>query len=319
MIQRRPMHKRTSLPTLLLVTSDPIKVQFFKKSCIISHYIIHTPYGVKAKDCLHSMDVDIIILDVQTLDEPLMDFCRDLRQEPLMGKTSILLITNNIQKAFITSALNAGASDFLREPLDEQELYARLAVAKNAGLVSQKMSLITSKISTSPLMPQNTNLYLHRMLLSDDNVTEIARAKKFDTPLSILMIELDQFIILTEKWGELTVDEISAFIADFLEKKLRQFDTILPQGRARYLLMLPKTSPRAANAIAEDLRKEISIISIPTKNQDLAITVSIGIVSFDKKLSDVEDAYEQFNRSLQNVKKCLERAQKQGNTIISDD
>ena len=82
--------------------------------------------------------------------------------------------------------------------------------------------------------------------------------------------------------------------------------------------MLPKTSQSAATVMAEDIRKEICRTTIKTKKKDFLITVSIGVVSFDKKLSDAAQAYEQFDQSLERVKKSLEKAQKKGNKIVSD-
>lgn len=318
-IPQKIMHENTSLPVLLLITSDAEKIKFFKTACKSSHYIVHTPYGVTAIDYTHRMDIEVIIIDIATLDESLFTFCTQIRTADETEKKPILLITNIIKKSFIVEALKAGATDFLREPLEEQELYARLAVAKNSSLISQKIALVSSKISSSPLMPQNTNLFSDRILLSTEEMSAIENVKKSDTPAQILMIEVDKIADLIEQLEEAQVEKINIVIKRFFEQTLRQFDALLPQGRGRYLLILPKTSLNAAKIIAEDLRKEINKTSIPIGTKEARVTISIGIVSFNKKPDDTQEAYEQFHQSLNSVKKCLKKAQQQGNTTIYDD
>ena len=92
------MHENTSLPVLLLITSDAEKIKFFKTACKSSHYIVHTPYGVTAIDYTHRMDIEVIIIDIETLDESLFTFCRQIRTAAETEKTPILLITNIIKK-----------------------------------------------------------------------------------------------------------------------------------------------------------------------------------------------------------------------------
>ena len=167
-------------------------------------------------------------------------------------------------------------------------------------------------------MPQNTNLFSDRILLSTEEMSAIENVKKSDTPAQILMIEVDKIAELIEQLEEAQAEKINVVIKRFLEQNLRQFDALLPQGRGRYLLILPKTSLTAAKIIAEDLRKEINKTSIPIGTKEARVTISIGIVSFNKKPDDTQEAYEQFHQSLNSVKKCLKKAQQQGNTTIYD-
>jgi len=312
------MNANTSLPIILFIGTDIAKVTFLKKALKGTYYVMDAKDSATAMDWLKTTPVETIVLDFKTLDEPLFNLCQHIRKSPGMSTIPILLITNKIQKAFTVDALNAGVSDFIHEPLIADEIHERVAVGLKSKIVSKKMSLMTSKINNSPLIPKNTQLFLHRMLLNDKTLKEISEAKKIASPLSLFMIELDNHAMLVKTWGELATEEIIDALEQLLTQKLRQFDTLMPQGGGRFLLMLPKTSQSAATVMAEDIRKEICRTTIKTKKKDFLITVSIGVVSFDKKLSDAAQAYEQFDQSLERVKKSLEKAQKKGNKIVSD-
>ncbi|MBM3207747.1 MAG: diguanylate cyclase [Chlamydiae bacterium] len=312
------MDYKTSLPCILFIGSDVAKIAFFKKSFKKTYYVMNTHESFVALEWLKTTQIEVVIIDFKSFEEPLYNFCEHIRKTPGLEKLPILLVSNKIQKSFTTSCLNAGVTDFLHEPLDENELFERIAVCLKTKLVSKKMSLVSSKISASPLIPKNTQIFLHRMLLNNKSLKEISKAKKIDMPLSLLLIQLDGLSSFQKDLGELVVEEIIAAVEHLLASKLRQFDTLLHQGGGRFLLMLPKTSPSAAKIIAEDIRKEVCRTTIHTRKKELLTTVSIGVVSFDKKLNDVAEAYDQFDHSLQMVSKCLERAQKKGNKIISE-
>jgi diguanylate cyclase len=306
-----------SLPIALLICNDISKISFFKKTLKGTYYVMDARESFTALDWLKNTQIEIIILDHKTLDEPLINLCQHIRKIPNYQKTPILLITNKLQKAFTIESLNAGVTDFIHEPLEAMEVFERITVCLKSKMVSKKMSLVTAKIKAAPLIPKNTRTLLHRVLLNDQTLKKIAEEKKIATPLSMLMIQLDGMDKLADTLGELALEEIIEALNAFLQTRLRQFDTLLPQGSGKFLLLLPKTSQSAAKVMADDIRKEISRTTIPTHKKEVLVTVSVGVVAFDKQLSDAAQAYEQFDLSLSRVKKALEQAQKTGNKTVS--
>jgi diguanylate cyclase (GGDEF)-like protein len=209
-----------------------------------------------------------------------------------------------------------GVTDFLLEPLQESEVYERLLSGLRSKYVSKKMLMMSSKIKPLPSIPKDTQLFLHRLLLDEKSLNEISEAKKIATPLCLLMIEIDHLAALTNTLAKDSLDALIDRLASFLQKKLRVQDSLMQQGMGRYVILLPKTSAAAGRLIAEDIRKEASLAI--SGGKDPSITLSIGITTFDKKLTGPSDAYEQFDQMLQKVKKSLEKAQKQGNKIVWD-
>jgi diguanylate cyclase (GGDEF)-like protein len=155
-----------------------------------------------------------------------------------------------------------------------------------------------------------------KTLLRDATLKTITAAKKGAIPLSVLLIHLDNLSKLQDDLGTTSLEEVIAFIEKFLKNRLRKYDTFHIEAPGQYLILLPKTSQSAARAIAEDISKEISTTTIKTHAREALVTVSIGIVSFEKELSKSAKDFEQFDLCLEKTKKSLLRAQKKGNTII---
>jgi len=175
--------------------------------------------------------------------------------------------------------------------------------------------MVRNKIKTSPLIPRNTKSLLDKTFIRDETLKIISTAKKGAIPLSVLMIHLDSFSRLQETLKEESLLSVFQFLEKFLKSRLRKYDTLLSEGAGQYLILLPKTSQSAAKIIAEDIRKEISTTNISTPLKEVLLTVSIGLVSFEKELSKSAKDFEQFDFCLERIKKSLARTKK-GNTII---
>lgn len=312
------MEKPTSLPIAIMICSDVAKISFVKKTLKGTYYVMDARDTISAIEWMKSSPVEIILLDFNTLDEPLFNVCDHIRKLSGLKTTPILLITSKIQKAFTLEAIKAGVTDILHEPLDASEIFEKIASNLKSKLVSKKLSFVTHKIKNAPLIAKNTKILSHKQLLNDQTIKKIASAKEMAPPLSMVMIELDSIDTLSHLWGDAALDEILRFLKSFLEKKLRTNDSMIVQGGGRFLLLMPKTSQSAAKIIAEDIRKEICRTTISTQKKEFIVSVSIGLVCFDKKPTDSAQAYEQFDKSLSRVNKALEKARKKGNTTISD-
>ena len=308
---------KSSLPIALLICKDLSKVSFFKNTLKGSFHIIHAEDSDTGLEWLKSSPIEIVLLESQAVLVPLQHVCSSIQKTSQTRHIPILLIANSIKKTMILEALQAGVSDFLHEPLDSLEVHERIAVCLQSKLINKKMKMVTSKIKSSPLVAQNSQAFLDRTLIRDKTLETIAAAKKGSAPLSIFMVHLDASTRLRKDLGEKGFKEVLSYIETLLQGRLRTYDTLMIEGAGQYLMLLPKTSQSAAKVIAEDIRKEVATTSFATSVREVLVTVSIGVVSFDKELSKSAKAFEQFDLCLTRVKESLVKAQKKGNTIVS--
>ena len=136
-------------------------------------------------------------------------------------------------------------------------------------------------------------------------------------PLSLFMVQIDRFPSLEKELGKISILELISRVDVLLRSHLSPHDFLITEGPATYLILLPKTSQRAAKIIAEDIRQEISSTVIQTSTTEIHITASIGVIAFEKEPSESGKSFEQFELCLERVKNSLCQAQKKGNSVIT--
>jgi len=307
----------SQLPIIFLLCKDPYKVSFFRTQFKDVYYIMDVDSCSAAIDWIKSSPIDLIFIDFYSLDEPLGNFCLHLRKILGKKKIPIFLISHIIQKSFITEALSAGVSDFIHEPLDTLEIHERILVQLRSSPLNRKVYALASKIKPPPSIPKHIDLLQHRSLMSNTVLKKIIETKKTTRPLSLYMVQVDRFIQMQKEFGESITKALMDQLELILQAHLRPHDFIIKESPSHYLILLPKTSARAAKIIAEDLRKDVSSTTIRVQDIEVLLTVSIGIISFEKDSPEDSKSFEQFELCLSRVEKALHLANQKGNTIVT--
>ncbi|MDB5933292.1 MAG: hypothetical protein JWQ01_636 [Massilia sp.] len=113
--------------------------------------------------------------------------------------------------------------------------------------------------------------------------TESARllATRLRSPIALMMIDIDHFKRLNDRFGHATGDEALRVFADTARQALRDHDIMGRLGGEEFALVLPATDLEGALQAAERLRTAVSAAVLPTSGHQYAMTVSIGVVVID--------------------------------------
>jgi diguanylate cyclase (GGDEF)-like protein len=109
-------------------------------------------------------------------------------------------------------------------------------------------------------------------------IAEVERAGRYDRPLSIAFVDVDDFKAINDTWGHAAGDSVLRGIAQELRANLRASDLVGRYGGEEFLLVLSETGPREAGLLADRLRtlvgqRRFSVVP----NVDVAVSISIGI------------------------------------------
>lgn len=228
-----------SFPVILVISPDMNKISVIKKGLKSLFHVLTVPDGGSALRYLKEMLVDSILLDDQIKDMSSLELAKGIRNLSGYKETPLLLITNSLKRDFILEALSCGINDFLLSPLEADEIYQRLAVAFRSKPLERKTALVVEKLRKPPQKPSKEKTFESKLILDDQAIKEIAKAKKSGDILSLLWIQVESSRI-----------DVPALLREFL----RSQDLLIPQGTKSYLIILPKTSERAAKAIAEEIQ-----------------------------------------------------------------
>ncbi|MBU3954915.1 diguanylate cyclase [bacterium] len=123
-----------------------------------------------------------------------------------------------------------------------------------------------------------TGLYLRRYFQIQLEI-ETKRTKRYKTPLSFLMIDIDFFKKINDKFGHLAGDFVLAQISRLIKETLRDVDVVSRFGGEEISAVLPETNKNEALLTAERIRKAVENYEFEYKGKIIKVTISVGVFS----------------------------------------
>lgn len=164
------------------------------------------------------------------------------------------------------------------------QVIASLEAAQKA-LDAKQIELveINTRLEELALTDELTNLWNRRAFI-DQIDYQIALAQRFDSPVSLLFVDVDNFKKINDSWGHLIGDQILKTLAVLLLQSLRKTDFAARYGGEEFVVLLPHTDQVGAVVLAEKLRKDIETASV----WEHPITVSIGVSTQSADITGVD-------------------------------
>lgn len=239
---------------------------------------------LKAKEAPH----DLIILDIflpDTIGINLINQIIDLEKDWI----PIIVITAAEDKNLLKEALEKGAIDYIKKPFDDIEIIARVKSALRTRKLYRDLKEANEKLREMAITDELTKLYNRRYTMSTLAI-EFRRSKRYKTPLSVLIGDIDHFKSINDLYGHLTGDEVLKTCSRIIRENIREVDIAGRYGGEEFLIVLPNTGLDGAVTVAERLRIEISeyVIEI-SRGETLSITMSFGVCSYPEKAIENEE------------------------------
>jgi diguanylate cyclase (GGDEF)-like protein len=117
--------------------------------------------------------------------------------------------------------------------------------------------------------------------------SEIAFAEREETPLALLLIDIDHFKRVNDTHGHPIGDVVLKLVAVSIQRVLRTYDTLCRFGGEEFVVVARDTSQRNAELLAERLRRRIAALQVEVQQELVPITVSVGAVAADPKLGPI--------------------------------
>jgi len=119
----------------------------------------------------------------------------------------------------------------------------------------------------------------NRRRLEEALQAEILRARRYETPFTIIMLDIDHFKAVNDTYGHLVGDSVLVAVAEKLKRCARETDIVGRWGGEEFLLICPESSLQIGVDIAERLRKDFFYEMMPSVGQ---VTSSFGVATFQK-------------------------------------
>jgi two-component system cell cycle response regulator len=170
----------------------------------------------------------------------------------------------------LANILLAGADDYIHKPFDSGGLMSRLKVNVRAFQLKKRLERLAV---TDGL----TDLYNHRYSY-ERLEEEAAKAARYGRPLSLAMLDIDDFKHINDTRGHRVGDQVLAALAKTLRDSLRSVDVVGRYGGEEFVAIFPETPLGAARVAAEKVRAAIECLK--PVDDGLAVSVSIGLAEY---------------------------------------
>ena len=112
---------------------------------------------------------------------------------------------------------------------------------------------------------------------------ELHRAHRHKTPVGLVMIDIDDFKRVNDRFGHLVGDEVIRSVSDIMRRSVRRFDLCARFGGEEFAIVMPGSGPEHSAVVAERIRQRVEEYRLDEPAlADLRVTVSIGLsVSYE--------------------------------------
>jgi diguanylate cyclase (GGDEF)-like protein len=140
---------------------------------------------------------------------------------------------------------------------------------------------------------------------------ELARHGRSGQPLALVMLDIDDFKKINDRWGHPVGDLVLRGLVEELTKGVREMDTVARYGGEEFALIFPETTPAKAWVVADRLRNRVAgrLFVTPDLDHALGVTISVGLSCFPEDAGTkhllIERADQALYQAKRSGKNCL--------------
>ena len=236
---------------------------------------------------------------------PQMDgitLCRKLRESSKRRDVYVIMLSIRESVDKLVEAFEAGADDYLVKPVAQKVFFARLRAAQRVVRLQEELAFDREQLLRFSKDLAASNERLQRLALTDA-LTELpnrrfamerldqewALSKRGDRTLSCMMVDIDYFKPINDKFGHQAGDEALKCVANTLRQSARAQDVVCRYGGEEFVVICPDTGIDAAYQCAERLRLNVAALKFKNQGVDIRLAVSIGVAEKKEGATSIED------------------------------
>ncbi len=272
---------------ILIVDDDRDSVDLLSEWLGMEGYEVETaPDGGAALQSMSSSRPDLMLLDLLIPPPDGIQVIRSAKRDRTLSAIPIVVMTVKRDVPSKVEALRAGADEFIVKPFHFDELDAVLRA-------SLKKRYLYRSLERSNRQLREANERLLKMSVTDDRTNllndrylsrrlseEFKRAQRYGSILSVVLLDLDHFKQINDKYGHDCGDQVLRSFGKVVVDNARETDIVGRFGGEEFLMILPNTDGIRSAIVAERVRKAAEEQVYKYKEFLVRVTVSAGIASY---------------------------------------
>ena len=262
-----------SRPRLLVVDDQPINIQVMYQIFGAHCQVFMATSGQQALDFCRDTPPDLVLLDIVMPGMDGFEVCLALKSNPETRDIPVIFVTAHTDAAQETRGLEVGAVDFISKPVNPAVVRARV---KTQITLKHQSDLMRKLVFLDGLTGVFNRRYLDQQL-----AVELARALRSQSPLALIMLDVDFFKRFNDCYGHQSGDDCLRTVAAVLRESLRRpADLVARYGGEEFVCVLPDTSFDSAMAMATLLERNVRGKRIAHLDSNFqVVTASLGVAA----------------------------------------
>ena len=300
---------------LLVEDSATQAVRLMEMMSDLGYTVIHKKNGKEALDYLQKNgDSNIPELIISDIVMPVMDgyeLCKTVKE--IYSDIIFIMITGVDDENAMDKAYQAGASDFVTKPISKKELTARINNLLYVKIAELQVNCLLDELkrkndvlSKLSITDELTTLYNRRYIIKQLEL-RIEEAFRYECPLSIIMIDIDNFKSINDTYGHNIGDEVLIEVSNTMKNNIRKHDLLGRYGGEEFLIILPKTDLNSTYTTAQKMISAVNSSHFKQLSETL-ITISCGIAEYKPNM--------RYKELIKVADNCLYKAKQNGKNRV---
>lgn len=249
-----------------------------------SHFKLSRARSISdAMHILKTMNFDLVLLDYFLPDGTGMDFIQRIHQSGI--EVPLVVITGRGDEMIASQVIQAGAYDYLpKEKVNPAAMQRIVANALEKARLKLDIQATQAKMAEMSIKDELTGLF-NRRFFSESLKREVSRAERYETPLTLCMLDLDHFKSVNDVHGHPAGDQVLSTMGRLLGESIRESDIACRYGGEEFAVILPSTTTINAKSMMDRFGKHLSEQVFEFSTGAIKITVSIGLAEISQSRS----------------------------------
>ncbi len=251
--------------------------------------------------------LDCILIDFVEHPEGAWELLTQLRQvEDTAAIPVVAILSGPLDEAEELRLIDAGVTDRVTRPLSRAVLCAKIksivARSRVQRELKQKLRFALEYSAQDALTGLYNRRYFERRIREESE-----HARRHKRPFSIILVDLDHFKLVNDRYGHEEGDRVLCHVAELFSTSLREDDIVCRFGGEEFVILLRATPAPAARLVANRVRESLEWAAIPLGPKDDAghLTLSAGISSADDRNNfDLENLIDRADKALYRAKRA---------------
>jgi len=241
-----------------------------------------------AADMVDDFDPHLIIIDLDQDADKSLEFSQKTKEHWLESSHLSVILIYQYQHSEYNQLLVKSKADLILKPnFSDQELMLAASLLlklkkKDDEIIGlyRKLSVTQGKVQELQSADSITKLYnLPTITKRLDDIYR--KARRFDEPMSVLLISIDNFIDFSHRQGPLFCMKLIQQLSEVLTEQVRDEDLLGRGWGGEFIAVLPETDLNGATLVASRIRDKVQVADFGTADRQVPLSISQGIASYN--------------------------------------